>query len=124
MMHSLSNIRINAACWVVAGSMIGLLAGCNGMGMGMDGGAGHLTARLTGGTEVPGPGDADGSGAFSIHADTEMANRMCYELSVEDIATATAGHIHRGVAGVSGPVVVPLMTPASGESEGLEPFAE
>lgn len=122
MMRSLSRLRDNAPRWVLAGSMVGLLAGCNGGGMGMDMDMdhmpGHLAARLTGAAEVPGPGDPDGSGTFSIHPDTRMATRMCYDLSVAGIATATAGHIHRGASGVSGPVVVPLMAPANGKSEG------
>jgi hypothetical protein len=33
--------------------------------------------------------------------------KVCYKLSVRSIKPATAAHIHKGGAGVSGPIVVP-----------------
>jgi hypothetical protein len=42
---------------------------------------------------------------------------VCYELSVKDIATPTAAHIHTGAVGASGPVLVPLAAPANGASK-------
>jgi hypothetical protein len=35
---------------------------------------------------------------------------------LDSIAPATAAHIHRGPAGVAGPVVIPLTPPTSGSS--------
>ncbi|WP_309092213.1 CHRD domain-containing protein, partial [Phenylobacterium sp.] len=44
---------------------------------------------------------------------------VCYELSVEKIAVATAAHIHKGGPEEAGPPVVPLKTPdASGKASG------
>jgi hypothetical protein len=43
--------------------------------------------------------------------------QVCYELSVKDIATPTAAHIHTGAVGASGPVLVPLAAPANGASK-------
>lgn len=77
----------------------------------------ELAAELTGAAEVPGPGDPDGEGEAEIEIDVRTG-RICFELEVEDIAPATAAHIHRGPRGVAGPLVVNLTPPTDGESEG------
>jgi hypothetical protein len=75
----------------------------------------HLEAKLTGEQEVPGPGDPNGIG----HADVKVYKaKVCYTLWVKRIAPATAAHIHRGVRGVAGPIVVPLKPPTDGSSSG------
>jgi hypothetical protein len=76
-----------------------------------------LTATLTGATEVPGPGDTDGSGTASITLNPGQG-QVCYELTVKDIKTATAAHIHAGAAGVAGPVKVDLKGAAEGTWKG------
>jgi len=70
------------------------------------------TAALTGAEEVPGPGDPDGTGSASITL-LQGVGQVCFDLSVRNIATATAAHIHRGALGVAGPVEVPLTPPAA-----------
>jgi hypothetical protein len=80
-------------------------------------GGAPLSATMTGAAEVPGPGDPDGSGSASITVNPGLGE-VCFELSVSDIAPATAAHIHVGPAGVAGPVVVPLAPPTSGTSSG------
>jgi hypothetical protein len=82
----------------------------------MAGGRAFSTA-LTGAEEVPGPGDPDGSGTVSITLN-QGQGEVCFELSVQDIAPATAAHIHVGAAGIAGPVVVGLTPPTSGSSSG------
>lgn len=77
----------------------------------------QLTATLTGAAEVPGPGDADGSGSVIIRLDPG-AGEVCFQLAVQDIAPATAAHIHDGAADVAGPVVVTLVPPTDGTSRG------
>lgn len=72
---------------------------------------------LTGAAEVPGPGDPDGTGTARVTVNHGQ-KRVCYELEVSGIATATAAHIHLGAAGVAGGVVVPLAAPADGDSSG------
>jgi hypothetical protein len=76
-----------------------------------------LEAALTGAAEVPGPGDPDGSGEafFTLN---QGQGEICFQLTVADIAPATAAHIHRGAEGVPGPVVVGLIPPTSGFSSG------
>ena len=75
-----------------------------------------LKCTLTGAAEVPGPGDADGSGNATLTLSAGK-NQICYEVSVSNIGTATAAHIHSGGADVAGPVVVMLTAPASGSSK-------
>ena len=66
-----------------------------------------LSTTLSGGaTETP-PGDPDGSGTASLTIDPDTG-KVCWNISVSDIADATQSHIHLGAAGVSGDVVVPL----------------
>ena len=68
----------------------------------------HHSVTLTGAKEAPGPGDANGRGAFTWSLD---GTRLCYLLSAHRIGTAAAAHIHRGRAGVAGPVRVELAAP-------------
>ena len=75
-----------------------------------------LKAELKGENEVP-SGDPDGTGEADITLNLGQA-KVCYELSVENIAPATAAHIHQAPAGENGSVVVPLDAPTDGSSKG------
>ena len=72
-----------------------------------------LGAPLSGGQEVPGPGDPDGFGFARITINLE-AGELCFRLSVAHIDAPTAAHIHEAPPGVAGPVVVPLAAPVDG----------
>jgi hypothetical protein len=74
-----------------------------------DGGKKVSTTR-SGAAEVPGPGDADGSGSFSATINPGQG-RLCYELTATGVATPTAAHIHTGTSTQAGPVLVGLTTP-------------
>lgn len=78
-----------------------------------------FTATLTGAAEVPGPGDADGSGHATIMINYGQS-RLCWSIHVTGITLpATASHIHDAPAGVAGPVFVGLSAPSSkGASSG------
>jgi hypothetical protein len=52
-----------------------------------------LSTTMTGGEEVPGPGDPDGSGEAFITLN-HGSGEVCFQLTVSDIAPATAAHIH------------------------------
>ena len=69
-----------------------------------------ISATLTGGAEVPGPGDPNGAGLFEarINPGTE---RICYTITASGIDNATVAHIHSGAAGVAGGPVLTLDTP-------------
>jgi hypothetical protein len=60
---------------------------------------------LRGSEEVPGPGDPNGSGFAVI---TISGTTIDYSLLVHGLTPPTAAHIHSGVFGVAGPIVVPL----------------
>lgn len=61
------------------------------------------SAILTGPAEVPNPGDADGTGLAVVTID---GTTIRYTVFHQGIAAPTTAHIHRGAAGVAGPVVV------------------
>ncbi len=75
-----------------------------------------LQTDLSGAEEAPGPGDPDGSGSATIIA--IPPDTVCYVLTAENIAPATAAHIHQAPPGEPGPVVVPLAPPTYGASGG------
>ena len=78
----------------------------------------RLSVALTGAAEVPGPGDPDGTGRAVIRLN-QGQGEVCFELTVSNIAPATAAHIHSGAAGVAGDVVVTLTPPPTdGSSKG------
>lgn len=82
-----------------------------------DTGGRPLGATMTGADEAPGPGDPDGSGTARFTLNYGHGE-ICYWLSVENIAPATAAHIHIAPVGSPGPVVVPLAAPTEGSSSG------
>lgn len=77
----------------------------------------NLTASLSGKAEVPGPGDADGTGMAQVEV-YPGNGVICYDLTAANIMTAAAAHIHHGKEGVAGPVVVPLTPPFNGAIQG------
>jgi hypothetical protein len=82
-------------------------------------GGAKLTTALTGAAEVPGPGDPDGRGTATITLNPGKA-QVCWRLEVRDIDPATAAHIHIGLAGIAGAVVLGLSAPTDGDSDGCE----
>ena len=76
-----------------------------------------LKASLTGQAEVPGPGDNAGSGSATVTLDSAKGE-VCAQITVSGIARADKAHIHSGVAGQAGPVVVTLQPPSGGSSQG------
>ncbi len=79
-------------------------------------GGSKISTTLNGASEVPGPGDADGTGTFEARVNPGQG-QVCYTLTATAIVSATMAHIHRGAAGSAGPVVVGLTAPASGSTE-------
>ena len=78
----------------------------SGHGENTQGTAVTLKAALKGTDEVPGPGVANGVGAFIIDIG---GTKGCYDLKATMGEKPTKAHIHQGAAGAVGPVVVDLM---------------
>ena len=74
---------------------------------------------MNGASEVPGPGDPDGSGNAHITLN-QGQGEVCYKLEVANITLPAIGaHIHEAPEGVAGPVIIPLTAPdVNGVSEG------
>jgi hypothetical protein len=75
-------------------------------------------AVLTGGNEVSdegtaGAGDPNGAGSATILVDPERS-LLCFAITVQNITTPSAAHIHRNIAGQNGDIVVGLGAPTSG----------
>lgn len=76
-----------------------------------------FSVSMTGEAESP-AGDPVAIGTATIRMRAGQG-QVCYRLAAENLPAAVAAHIHRGKAGVSGNVVVPLRTPnAAGRSSG------
>lgn len=67
--------------------------------------ANRLRADLRGRNEVAALVDLDSRGQASVRIDVEDGE-VCFTVSFERGGTANRGHIHEGVAGVNGPIVV------------------
>src|SRR5947209_17539468 len=62
---------------------------------------------LTGAEEIPSPGSPSGSGRAQIIIDnTESRRRVCWNLWASGTDTPILAHIHAGIAGTAGPVVI------------------
>ena len=104
-----------------------LMLGCVAVSLALAGGAWALSGAkrsttMSGAEECNAAGecsqgDPDGSGLARITLNAGQAT-VCWELTVTNIAPATAAQIHRAPAGVPGPIVVPLSPPTGGSSSG------
>ncbi|MDI2129840.1 CHRD domain-containing protein [Yinghuangia seranimata] len=78
----------------------------------------YFTATLTGANEVPGTdgkavGDPDGTATAYVRI---KGNQVAFAITWDKIGAPTAAHIHQGVAGANGPVVVPFFAAALPDS--------
>jgi hypothetical protein len=68
-----------------------------------------LSVRLRGEAESP-AGDPVGTGTATVRLRAGQG-QVCYRIAAANLPPAAAAHIHRGAAGTSGPVIIPLATP-------------
>lgn len=71
-------------------------------------------AHLSGKSEVPGPGDSNGSGEATI---TVKGSKVCFKIELKNIAGTNAAHIHKGAKSVAGPVSIALFGSPSSAKE-------
>ena len=71
------------------------------------------TAFLTGATETPNPADPDGVGFVVLTIDQGAGSITFTAFGANITFPATGSHIHRGAAGVQGPVIIPFNLPFS-----------
>ena len=75
-----------------------------------------FVVTLTGENEVNAAGDPDAEGT-AVLTFNQGQGTLTYEITVSGIdGTISGAHIHRAPAGVAGPVVIPLIAPATGNS--------
>lgn len=67
-----------------------------------------FTTELSGASEVPGPGDPDGTGTAHLTLN-QGQGEVCFDITVSNIDAPIGGHIHVGTSDVAGPVVVNLL---------------
>src|SRR5438067_944522 len=94
-------MRIRTPAALVMGGALALL------GSGLAAAKGPMVATLTGANEVP-KGDPDGQGAAGI---VLRPGKVCFGLVASGIGAPVAAHIHKGAAGVVGPIVVDFKQP-------------
>lgn len=76
-----------------------------------------LTGTLDAKAEVPGPGEANGTGEFTGFLDVP-AGMLCYNIGLGSLTNVTMMHVHKGEPGVAGPPVIPLGMPRGMHGEG------
>jgi hypothetical protein len=76
-----------------------------GVGLAAAAGAQTFVGVLNGANEFPGPGDADGFGLAGFRFE---GTTVSYNIMIQHLNPTIASHIHRGAAGVAGPVVITL----------------
>jgi hypothetical protein len=95
----------------VVGVLVIALAAAGGAGA-----AATLRASMSGAKEVP-KGDPNGTGSARITT-SPARRRVCFDITLRRVGTVTSGHIHRGVAGQAGVIVVPLFDKATTHPKG------
>src|SRR5712691_4667698 len=81
------------------------------------------SATLLGANQVP-PVSSPGSGAAQITLNFGH-DELCYHVTVTNLSSPViAAHIHQGLAGTNGPIVIPFAAPTTGESEGCVTVAD
>ena len=107
--------RLTRAIFVLA--VVSLTIGVAAMA-GAQGRNNEFNATMRGSSETP-KGPASASGTFTV----EFRNgQACFRMSVRGLgARPVAAHIHRGAAGVNGPIVVDLKATSASTWKGTSP---
>jgi hypothetical protein len=103
-------MRRRVAAMALAAALVAGLTVLTAPGAAATGKVTLLAATLKGAREVPGPGDPDGRGRAFVRL---AGGKACFLLQWSRISAPVAAHIHKGRAGVAGPVVVPFFQPGA-----------
>jgi uncharacterized membrane protein YgcG len=104
------HIRRTLAAAIVAVVATGLVVAVA-SGAGSDDKKVEVKAKLKGSNEVP-PADPNGRGKAELKLKLKKG-KVCFNVQFEGIGNAIAAHIHKGKAGVNGPIKVLLFETAS-----------
>lgn len=99
-------MRLRRSIPVVLGTSLALITALVASSITVAGGRPFTVAPLTGAAEAPNPGDPDGTGWARFWMNPGQGE-VCYDYTVNGVATLAAAHIHVAPAGVAGPVVIP-----------------
>src|SRR5436190_3469009 len=105
--------RLFAAIPVAAIAVVFLVIGLTGNA---SAGGRPLHADLSGANEVP-AADPNGTGTADLTLN-QGRGRICLDIETQNIATPILQHIHRGVAGTNGPIVVDFTSLLAGGGDG------
>jgi hypothetical protein len=99
---------------VIAGTMLAVTMALAAASPAAANGGRPLESALLGANEAaPIVGDPDGSGFARITLN-QGQGEVCFNIAVQNIGPVILAHIHRGAAGVNGPVVVDFNFAANG----------
>ncbi|MFL6728415.1 MAG: CHRD domain-containing protein [Sphingomicrobium sp.] len=68
-------------------------------------------------------GDPDGTGTAEITVNVGQ-QRVCWDITTQNLGTITRGHIHRAPAGVAGSIVVPFFEANAVDLSGCTPTTQ
>ena len=104
--------------FMVVITLMGVFAGSHAKAQGQLPDKPGLFAVLLGGNEVGATGQANAGDSNAVGAATVLFDNdgttLCFTIIVNNLDAPNAAHIHRGLAGVNGPILVTLIAPATG----------
>ncbi len=75
----------------------------------------RLSATLSGQAEKPTAGNGTGSARITLK---RAKGQICFRITLKNVGTVMAGHIHKGGKQTAGPIAVPLFDTPTGQPKG------
>jgi hypothetical protein len=102
---------------IVAAALVGAVTIVLGSA-GTAGAATTLRAHLSGKAEVPEAANGTGDARITLKG---RKRQICFDITLMNVGSVAAGHIHKGGKTVSGPIVVPLFDGETTHPTGCAP---
>ena len=99
---------------IVAAALVGATSITLATG-GVAGAATTLNATLSGKAEVPQAANGSGSARITLRG---KKSQICFDITLRNVGTVMAGHIHKGGKTTAGPIIVPLFAKATTKPSG------